>query len=413
MKNIFIFAWMLLSCSIAMAQSKPLAGDLFTVSNFIKLHPDEMVGIDFSNETGSKGVASYFGKIGVLILNNEPYLCLRKNERNYFASDRSGGVVRKLSVRWSPCNEDGVKINVFGLNEKLDNPRSLQLTSPTYIQYHKGDEVGEFIFPDDCNYTHFVLSFTGPDLSFSEVAVVWEDPNVELFDLSLKTVGKGSVSVTDDVGHTYTDGSEIREGSVLNITATPEAGNHLVLFTLNGAYYGGEAIEVDGDVAIGASFVADNSGQSMSTVNVEKTGQGNVMILSDVDAYGGMLEFLNTDKVPGNKYATVIVSADDGWGIDALTIDGNPVLSDATVLRDGKLIYINYRVLDETMDVSATFVDQSGLGGIDGVGPATGHAPGSSIGYYNLQGIEVRPGDIVPGIYILRTAEGPRKLLVK
>lgn len=410
-KLLLLYASVILSCGLAIAQSTPLAGDLFTASNFVKLHPGQLVGIDFNDETGSQGVASYFGKIGVLILNDEKFLCLRKNERNYIASDRSGGVVRKISVRWSPYNDDGVKVNVFGLDEKLDNPRALQISSSTFIQYHKGEEVGEFIFPDDCNYTHFVLSFTGPDLSFSEIAVLWEDPEANLFNLSLNTVGKGSVKVTDEVGRTYTNGSEIRKGSVLNLTASPETGNHLVLFTLNGAYYGGQAIEVDSDMSVDATFVADNSAQAVSTLNVEKTGQGSVMVLSDVDTYGGMLEFLNTDKVPTNEYATIVVSADEGWSVDELTIGGNPMLSDTTVLRDGKLMYINYLVSDGTLDVNATFVDQSGLGSIDAVETAT--EPAAATEYYNLQGIEVRPGNLTPGIYILRTAEGPRKMLVK
>lgn len=318
---------MLLSWICAVAQTTTLTGDLFTSDKFMERHPDEMVGIDFNDETGTEGVASYFGKMGVLILEKQGYLCFRKNERNYIASDRSGGVVRKLAVRWSPYNEDGVKINVFGLNEKLDNPRGLQLTSETFIQYHSGDEIGEFVFPEGTDYTHFVLSFTGPDISILEMAVVWENPNAEQYDLSVKTTGKGTLTVKDNLGRTYTDGSKVNEGSLLTITANPEAGHHLLLFTVNGAYYDSTPIAMKGDMKIEAVFESDTPEPEMVDIKVFESGNGSVTISSEISDEGQPAGTIYTDRVMRGETVYVTFRADEGWTANSLILDSSLLLA--------------------------------------------------------------------------------------
>ncbi len=157
--------------------------------------------------------------------------------------------------------------------------------------------------------------------------------------VSVVTEGNGTLSVTAD-GNGVANGASLRQGTVLQILATPDVNAQLKALTLNGDSLKGDKVTLTGASTIKAVFEAKPV--SMALVTIEKAEHGSILLYKE----DGTL-IASGSTVPVNSKVRVITLPDAGY-----QLAGNVTLSNVTAGTDG--LY----AVNGDIKASATFTEK-------------------------------------------------------
>lgn len=288
----------------------------------------------FTGVKGSQGVATYGGASQDGNVDN-PYIYM--NSWAYpmpcFATETSGGKLKKIVVKWNTSTDKG--LNVYASNDVIPEYGYGSMQVGT-LDYNFGDEEATFEVPEGSEYTHFALRPNNGNVGMTEINVYWEGaeaPKPAKPVVSFDAPENGTMTVSlDEAPFTIEAGTpaEVEAGTTIEIRLIPAEGYTLESLTANGETL--ETQDADGamyiaryvvteDVNLQANFTEVIVAKEKFAVTFEKPAEARVMNVT-VDnspiASGTELEEGTEVKVSVNSIAT-------GYSVQYITINGTPV----------------------------------------------------------------------------------------
>lgn len=155
--------------------------------------------------------------------------------------------------------------------------------------------------------------------------------------VSIERKGNGSLSVTAE-GTEVASGASLRQGTALQIVATPDVNSQLKSLTINGDSLKGDKVTLTEALTISAEF--DLKKDNMALVTIEKAANGSILLYKED---GSLIASGSTVPV-GKTKVRVVALPDAGY-----QLDGSVSLSNVTGPTDG--LY----TVDGDVTASATF----------------------------------------------------------
>lgn len=141
--------------------------------------------------------------------------------------------------------------------------------------------------------------------------------------VSIEQKGNGSLSVTAE-GTEVASGASLRQGTVLQIVATPDVNSQLKSLTINRDSLKGDKVTLTGALTISVEF--DPKKENMALVTIEKVANGSILLYKED---GSLIASGSTVPVGKTKVRAVALP-DAGY-----QLDGSVSLSNVTGLTDG------------------------------------------------------------------------------
>lgn len=141
--------------------------------------------------------------------------------------------------------------------------------------------------------------------------------------VSIEQKGNGSLSVTAE-GTEVASGVSLRQGTVLQIVATPDVNSQLKSLTINGDSLKGDKVTLTGALTISVEF--DPKKENMALVTIEKVANGSILLYKED---GSLIASGSTVPVGKTKVRAVALP-DAGY-----QLDGSVSLSNVTGPTDG------------------------------------------------------------------------------
>lgn len=141
--------------------------------------------------------------------------------------------------------------------------------------------------------------------------------------VSIEQKGNGSLSVTAE-GTEVASGASLRQGTVLQIVATPDVNSQLKSLTINRDSLKGDKVTLTGALTISVEF--DPKKENMALVTIEKVANGSILLYKED---GSLIASGSTVPVGKTKVRAVALP-DAGY-----QLDGSVSLSNVTELTDG------------------------------------------------------------------------------
>ena len=224
----------------------------------------------------------------------------------------------------------------------------------------------------------------------------------------------GSATITAE-GNTLKNGTIVAPGTKVTVTATPGQGMMLDCILINGAEVEMEAGSMTYTFAIeensSIEVVFDSIRYSFS-VSASEGGQVEVWesVTGSSDPAGEMIN--NGDMITASTEAYVFITPAEDYKIASVTVINGDDETDATdetldwVNAKGQYIYPFYGATGN-VKITVEFTAKNSINDI-----FAGFTDGP-VEYFNLQGIKVKPENLVPGVYMIRQGSRTAKILVK
>ena len=317
----------------------------------------------------------------------------------------SVGYVSKVSVEWGSGNSAGRKLNIYGKNEPYVAYASDALTDrKTYVGANntaRGTLLGTIVngtsteLKIDGKYKYiFVQVGTENPAYLSSITFEWEDGYA----------GGKDVTYEKQTGTTH-----LTAGKFVTLVDTQNG----KAVSRNGAVEGtiaGSAVAVENDaIALSkAQFSVDEFELVPADGGFKLYGGGS--ITRRYIAYDEATGLTTTENA---SEAAVVTFVSDNTGIIVKFEDGEILVSDGTNFGKGAVSTESPASLatGATLVPAYVFVSQGkDSTGVEDIETAETEAPAQ---YYNLNGVEVKADNLVPGIYIVRQGNKVSKHLIR
>lgn len=229
------------------------------------------------------------------------------------------------------------------------------------------------------------------------------------------TPDNGGLVVTTG-GSTVMSGSVYAPGTEITIRAVPASGMQLNELTING-----EPVATDSNneysLTLSTSIEIDAVfGVQTYTLTILTEGNGELQVWSEfvedesADNYMAPAgkQYQNGDQIELGSTIYLYFRPGNGDTLTSFNYNGIDGMDELTEAAYDPSVLVGFIGVEGDISVSAKFSgEQQGLDSI-GIDPANG-----PVEYYNLQGIRVAEGNLVPGFYILRQGSKAVKILIR
>ena len=317
----------------------------------------------------------------------------------------SVGYVSKVSVEWGSGNSAGRKLNIYGKNEPyVAYASDVEEDRKTYVganNTERGTLLGTIVngtsteLKIDGKYKYiFVQVGTANPAYLSSITFEWED---------------GYAGGKDVTYEKQTETTHLTAGKFVTLVDTQNG----KAVSRNGAAEGtisGSAVAVEsGAIALSkAQFSVDEFELVPADGGFKLYGGGSI-----TRRYIAYDEATGLTTTTDASKAAVVTFESDGTGITVKFDDGEILVSDGTNFGKGAVSTESPASLatGATLVPAYVFVSQGkDSTGVEDIETAETEAPAQ---YYNLNGVEVKADNLVPGIYIVRQGNKVSKHLIR
>ena len=323
----------------------------------------------------------------------------------------SVGYVSKVSVEWGSGNTAGRTLNIYGKNEPyVAYASENEADCKTYVgagNTAKGTLLGTIVYGTsteltiDGDYKYiFVQVATSNAAYLNSITFEWED----------------AFEYGDDISYEMQrETTKLTEGKFITLV---DATNGKAVSRKNAA---------EGTIAGSAASVEVDTENNKTSLNLKK-GQFSIDEFELVPVLGGGFKLYGggsitrryigydatglTTKADENDAAVVTLES-DGKGVVVKFTDGDIIVSDGTNFGKGVASTESATSLTEGATLVPAYVFVSpgkDSTGVEDIEMVETEAPAQ---YYNLNGVEVKAGNLVPGIYIVRQGNKVSKQFIR
>lgn len=388
-------------------------------ATFTVVSPYKVVDVFTVDDTGVTGTSytSFSGKVkngaeyaGRVAVKDKIFIQINGSTSGNAAGSgvfmtNSVGYVSKVSVEWGSGNSAGRKLNIYGKNEPYVAYASDALTDrKTYVGANntaRGTLLGTIVngtsteLKIDGNYKYiFVQVGTENPAYLSSITFEWED---------------GYAGGKDVTYEKQTETTHLTAGKFVTLVDTQN----------------GKAVSrkgaVEGTIS-GSAVTVENDAIALSKAQFSVDEFELVPVDGGFKLYGGgsiTRRYIAYDEATGltttedASKAAVVTFESDGTGITVKFEDGEILVSDGTNFGKGAVSTETPTSLapGATLVPAYVFVSQGkDSTGVEDIETAETEAPAQ---YYNLNGVEVKADNLVPGIYIVRQGNKVSKHLIR
>ena len=325
----------------------------------------------------------------------------------------SVGNVSKVSVEWNSTNSSGRTLNIYGKNEPyVAYASENEADCKTYVgagNTAKGTLLGTIVYGTsteltiDGDYKYiFVQVATSNAAYLNSITFEWEDAFEYGKDITYEM---------------QSETTKLTEGKFVTLV---DATNKIAVSRNNAA---------EGTIAGAAASIAEADENSKTSLTLGK-GQFSIDEFELVPVLGGGFKLygggtitrryigydetgLTTTADENDAAVAVVTLESDGTGVVVKFADGDIIVSDGKNFGKGTASTESAASLAEgaTLVPAYVFVSPSkDSTGVEDIEMVETEAPAQ---YYNLNGVEVKAGNLVPGIYIVRQGNKVSKQFIR
>lgn len=324
----------------------------------------------------------------------------------------SVGNVSKVSVEWS-TNSSGRTLNIYGKNEPyVAYASENEADCKTYVgagNTAKGTLLGTIVYGTsteltiDGDYKYiFVQVATSNAAYLNSITFEWEDAfeygkdiTYEMQSETTKLTAGKFITLVDTKNNIAVSRNNAAEGTIAGAAASiaeADENTNTSLYLKKGQF---SIDEFELVPVLGGGFKLYGGGSiTRRYIGVDATATGLTTTADEKDAAVVTLESDDTGVVVKFADGDIIVSDGTNFG------KGKASTESATSLAEGKALVPAYVFVSPGEDST----------GVEDIEMVETEAPAQ---YYNLNGVEVKAGNLVPGIYIVRQGNKVSKQFIR